>query len=207
VGMAERRLCSPSGGQHRPRRVREMVCELRESKANEMRARRKEKGERRVGVHGAVFSGELDRNSGEQLPRIEALARRAKASTGCAKGRRCSDEDGGSGDELWWPERPTTASARTIAVAEAGARALLRLARGGSGGGVSECGWVSRGAGKGERGPRGPPDARCRRRRRMAATGRAAPVVDGYGARRRGRPSAGVVSHPVLRTKPDIHYM
>jgi hypothetical protein len=74
----------------------------------------RKRGERRVGVHGAVFSSELSWNSGEQLPRIGALARRAKASTGCTKGRRCSDEDGGSGGELWWPERPTTASARTI---------------------------------------------------------------------------------------------
>jgi hypothetical protein len=78
-----------------------MVPELRESKANKMRARRKEKGEQRVGVHGAVFSGELGRNSGEQLPRIGALPLQAEASTSCAKRRRCSEEDGGSGGGLW----------------------------------------------------------------------------------------------------------
>jgi hypothetical protein len=124
-----------------------MVRELRESKANKMHAWRKEKGERRVGVHGAVFSDELGQNSGEQLPRIGALPLQAKASTGCAKRRRSSEEDGGSRGELWWPKRPPSASMHTVAVAEAGVLAMQRLARGGSGG-VSECGWVSRGVGE-----------------------------------------------------------
>jgi hypothetical protein len=32
----------------------------------------------------------------------------------CAKGRRCSEEDGGSGDELRRPEQPTPTSVRTV---------------------------------------------------------------------------------------------
>jgi hypothetical protein len=64
--------------------VRERVRERRESKVNEMCARGKEEGERRVGVHRAALFGELGRNSGEQLQRLGALPLQAEASTGYA---------------------------------------------------------------------------------------------------------------------------
>jgi hypothetical protein len=83
--------------------------EHRGSKANEMRARRREKGERRGGVHGAEFSGELGWGFGERFPRRGGLPREAEASTGCARERQCSEQDGDTGGELGWPERPTLA--------------------------------------------------------------------------------------------------
>jgi hypothetical protein len=150
--MAERWLAHQRAANTDHGEVRERVRELRESKANEMHAQEKEEGERRVGAHGAMLSGDLGRNSGEQLSRIGALPLRAKASTGCAKGRRCSEEDGGFGDERWSPERPTPARRGAAVAEESRSAALLQWGSEGSGGGVSGRGWVSRGAGEVERG-------------------------------------------------------
>jgi hypothetical protein len=81
--------------------------EHRGSKANEMAARRREKGERRGGVHGAEFSGELGWDSGERFPRRGGLPREVEASTGYARGRRSSEQDGEADGEQRWPERAT----------------------------------------------------------------------------------------------------
>jgi hypothetical protein len=74
-----------------------------------MRAQRREKGERRVGVHGAVFSGELGWDSGEQFSWRGSLPREAEASAGYARERQSSEQDGEVGSELGWPERITPA--------------------------------------------------------------------------------------------------
>jgi hypothetical protein len=67
-----------------------------------VRSRKGREMVRRGAVHGAGYSGELGRNSGEALPRVEAESARAEASTGCAMTRRGDGEDGGGCGE---PER------------------------------------------------------------------------------------------------------
>jgi hypothetical protein len=56
-----------NGGRAPPanKAAREEVHEYRRSKTNEIRARMKEKRERKGGVHGVGFFGELGRDSGE----------------------------------------------------------------------------------------------------------------------------------------------
>jgi hypothetical protein len=82
-GSTHRRATNAGHGE-----ARERVRERRESQANEMRAREKEEGERKVGVHRAALSGELGRNSDEPLLWLGAVSLRAAASTGCATRRR-----------------------------------------------------------------------------------------------------------------------
>jgi hypothetical protein len=134
-GSAHRQAANTDHGE-----VRERVREHRESKADEMHARGKEEGEWRVGVHGAALSDELGRNSGEQLQRLGALPLRAEASMGCVKGRRCSEEDGGSGGELWRPKRQTPAR-RGAVVVEGSRSAALLLWGSERSGGVSGADW------------------------------------------------------------------
>jgi hypothetical protein len=82
-GTAQRRL-----GTSDQEMARGEVHEHRGSKANAMCAQRKEKGERRVGVHGAVFSSEFGRDSGEQFHRRGSLPRETEASACYARERR-----------------------------------------------------------------------------------------------------------------------
>jgi hypothetical protein len=78
------------------------VPKVHSAKAVVTRAREGRKRGQRRGVHGEGFSGELSQGSSERFPRVAALPRRAKASTHCAKRRRCSEQDEGVGGELWW---------------------------------------------------------------------------------------------------------
>jgi hypothetical protein len=107
--------------------------EIHRIKAVMMHAREGRKRGRRGGVHGAGLSGELDRGSGERFPWMVVLPRRANASTECARWRRCSEQDGGAGGELWWPEWPTSARRFVRAVASACACSAVVGAVGGNG--------------------------------------------------------------------------
>jgi hypothetical protein len=172
--------------------------EHRGSKANEMRPWRRKKGERRVGVHVAVFSGELGWNFGEQFPRRGSLPWEEEASADCARERRSSEQDGG-----WrWAKAAGTGNSdeRTRAGGGGGSPtcALLSLARwGGKWDGVEEDGRGA--AGVSERvGRGGHRAARCRRRRRMAATGRVPFAVVG-----RGEGRAACAGGPKGRRRPS----
>jgi hypothetical protein len=90
-----------------------------------MRARRREKGERRIGVHGAVFSHELGWDSGEQFLLRGSLPREAEASAGCARERRSTEQDEEAGGELGWPQRTTLVRSYAAVAEESRSAALL----------------------------------------------------------------------------------
>jgi hypothetical protein len=89
-----------------------------------MRALKRKKGERRRGVRGAEFSGELGQGSDERFPRRGRLPWEVETSAGCTRERRSSEQDGEASGELRWPERATPTSACVRAVAEARLRVL-----------------------------------------------------------------------------------
>jgi hypothetical protein len=110
--MAERWRGSTAAGHLRPREGTGRGVRAPGSKANKMRAWRRKKGERRGGVRGAEFSGELGQYSGERFPRRGSLPREAESSAGSARERRSLKQDGEAGSEPRWLERATPVSAR-----------------------------------------------------------------------------------------------
>jgi hypothetical protein len=122
------------------------------------------------------FSGELGRGSSERFPRRGGLPREAEASAGCARERRCSEQDGDASGELGWPERPTPARSYT---GGGGGKPLgLCCSCGGAKGGMGseQRRRMQRG---GSRQARGHWTARCCRRRRMSSMRRRAPATVG----------------------------
>jgi hypothetical protein len=105
------------------------VSETRGASAVLVRSRSGREVAWRCAAHGAGRSGELGRNSGEPLPRMEAESWRAVASTGCATTRRSEGEDGGGGGE---PERRLGGcGAREPAMARRSSAAAAAGGRGG----------------------------------------------------------------------------
>ena len=100
------------------------------------RARERKAGE--AAEQGGPRGAKLQRggaHSGEGFSAGEDLPRRTDVSTGCARWRWCSGQDGASPGELERPERPTPARKLVRAVAEASIAAAVRAREAGG----SEC--------------------------------------------------------------------
>jgi hypothetical protein len=110
-----------NGGRPSPakRGHRERHTSTEEARRRRCAHGKRKKGERRGGVRGAEFFGELGWSSDERFLWRGRLPHEVEISAGCARERRSSEQDGEACGELRWPERATPASTCVQDVAEA----------------------------------------------------------------------------------------